>query len=278
VRTGLYVYALFRREIACGSSGKPSRQPLASAGGGRNRNLRPSQPPPLWALTPLVAGNTAGPARKGYRHIKLQHPPRALRAAQMHPAPAARASCSCFKCAWSPPVAREMAASLRGDGLAMARGAVWPPEELGAGQPGRRVRHPEAARRTTSPACWLQLTARVRVALDIAQPSVTKIGRVGANGQGLPLCQAPQASRWRHTAPCGPGSCHVHVAAAMSRSVDRKFLARDGGIIRFWSPGPRLDGKVRITDGPGLAAIPIPDHPQALDRARRRAPNGELSL
>src|SRR6202021_2926145 len=106
-------------------------QPLCLLPGGSRTGDLPAYASLLWyGDDTLVASNTAAACAQGYRHIKLHEITReAVRAAQDASGGGARIMLD-VNCAWSPPVAREMASALRNDGLLWLEEPVWPPEDV----------------------------------------------------------------------------------------------------------------------------------------------------
>ena len=93
-----------------------------------------------------------------------------------------------------------MADSLRDDGLVWLEEPVWPPEDcdgLARGAPASASRSRLAR---TSPGGFGFKSLIDAGAIDIAQPSVTKIGGIGEMLRGDRSVPRPKASRSRRTA------------------------------------------------------------------------------
>nr|HEV8010071.1 mandelate racemase/muconate lactonizing enzyme family protein [Bradyrhizobium sp.] len=180
-RNGSFVYAFSGVEIALWDLlGKRTGQPLwRLLGGGRTGDL-PAYASLLWyGDDGLVAKNTAAACAQGYRHIKLHEVTRdAVRAAQEAPGAGNARIMLDVNCAWSPPVAREMAAALRNDGLLWLEEPVWPPEDVDGLASVRDCGIPIAAGENVAGVFGFKSLIDAG-AIDIAQPSVTKIGGVG---------------------------------------------------------------------------------------------------
>src|SRR6202012_4842040 len=118
-RNGPFVYAFSGIEIALWDLfGKRTGQPIWRLLGGSQRK-------PLDAYASLlsyggdldlVARNSAAARAHGYRHIKLHEVTREAVLAVKAAVPDAAVMLD-VNCAWTPPVARDMAASLAADGL-----------------------------------------------------------------------------------------------------------------------------------------------------------------
>src|SRR5260370_25036092 len=117
-------------------------------------------------------------------------------------------------CAWSPPVAGEMAARLREDGLLWLEEPVWPPEDVHGLASVRDCGIPIAAGENTAGLFGFQSLIEAG-AIDIAQPSVTKIGGIGEMLRVIELGRARGVQVTPHCPYFGPGFlASIHVLAA----------------------------------------------------------------
>jgi L-alanine-DL-glutamate epimerase-like enolase superfamily enzyme len=261
-RNGSFVYAFSGVEIALWDLlGKRTGQPLwRLLGGGRTADL-PAYASLLWyGDDGLVAKNTAAACAQGYRHIKLHELTRdAVRAAQEAPGAGGARIMLDVNCAWSPPVAREMAAALRNDGLLWLEEPVWPPEDVDGLASVRDCGIPIAAGENVAGVFGFKSLIDAG-AIDIAQPSVTKIGGIGEMVRVIHLCQARGIEVTPHCPYFGPGFvATIHIAAALVEKPMIEVLWLDMEANPFDPWVRAADGKVRIPAGPGLGCDPDPD-------------------
>jgi D-galactarolactone cycloisomerase len=258
-RNGAFVYAFSGVEIALWDLlGKRAGQPLWRLLGGSRTGDLPAYASLLWyGDDALVASNTAAACAQGYRHIKLHELTRdAVRAAQdVSGADGARIMLD-VNCAWSAPVAREMAAALRKDELLWLEEPVWPPEDVDGLASVRDCGIPIAAGENTAGVFGFKSLIDAG-AIDIAQPSISKIGGVGEMVKVIHLCQAHGIEVTPHSPYFGPGFvATVHVAAALVEKPMIEVLWLDMEANPFDPWVRATDGRVRVPDGPGLGCDP----------------------
>jgi len=102
-------------------------------------------------------------------------------------------------------------------------------------------------------------------AVDFAQPSVAKLGGIGALLRVLDLLRDTAVQFAPHTPFLGPAlvaSLHVCAARAPDTFVECYFLDTPGNPFGAWTH-PQ-DGRLRVPDGPGLGADPDPELLQAV--------------
>jgi D-galactarolactone cycloisomerase len=261
-RNGAFVYAFSGVEIALWDLlGKRTGQPLWRLLGGSRTGDLPAYASLLWyGDDALVASNTAAACAQGYRHIKLHELTRdAVRAAQdVSSADGARIMLD-VNCAWSPPVAREMALALRKDDLLWLEEPVWPPEDVHGLASVRDCGIPIAAGENTAGLFGFKSLIEAG-AIDIAQPSVTKIGGIGEMVKVIHLGQAHGIEVTPHSPYFGPGFlATIHIAAALIEKPMIEVLWLDMEANPFDPWVRAVDGKVRVPDGPGLGCDPDPD-------------------
>lgn len=271
-RNGPFVFAFSGIEIALWDLlGKRTGQPLWRLLGG-------SEPSALEAYASLlnygdpalVAKNTAAACANGYRFIKLHE---TTREAVLAAKDAARANDAAImldvNCAWLPPVAREMAASLAGDALLWLEEPVWPPEDINGLASVRACGIPVSAGENVASLFGFKSLIENH-AIDVAQPSVTKIGGIGEMIRVIHLCQAHGIEVAPHSPYFGPGFiATLHLSAALVENPLVEVLWLDMEANPF-DPWVRVaDGKVRVPHGPGLGCDP---DPAILERYGKGAP------
>lgn len=260
-RNGPFVYAFSGVEIALWDLlGKRAGQSLQQLLGGGRRSELPAYASLLhYGDDALVAKNTAAACAQGYRDIKLHEVTRAaVLAAQQAPGAADARIMLDVNCAWLPPVAREIATSLQDDGLLWLEEPVWPPEDVDGLASVRDIGIPIAAGENVAGLFGFKslITAG---AIDIAQPSVTKVGGIGEMIKVIHLCQAEAIEVMPHSPYFGPGFvATVHIAAALIEQPLIEVLWLDMEANPF-DPWVRArDGKVKVPGGPGLGCDPDP--------------------
>jgi D-galactarolactone cycloisomerase len=173
-------------------------------------------------------------------------------------------------CAWDVPTSLRMADAMRDDGLYWLEEPVWPPEDA-AGLARVRARGiPIAAGENVAGPMGFK-TLLDAGALDIAQPSVTKLGGIGEAMKVATLCQSYGVQTVPHCPYFGPGFiATLHIAAALPQRPLIEVLWLDMEANPF-DPWVRTqDGKVAVPQGPGLGCDP---DPAVLARYRVGQPN-----
>jgi L-alanine-DL-glutamate epimerase-like enolase superfamily enzyme len=257
-RNGPFVYAWSGVEMALWDLlGKRSRQPVWRLLGGSAPGLLPAYSSLLsyGGNLDLVARNTADARAQGYRHIKIHELTREAVLAAKAAAPDAAIMLD-VNCAWAPPVARDMAASLAGDGLAWLEEPVWPPEDAEGLASLRRYGIPLTAGENTAGFFGFR-TLMQAGAIDIAQPSVTKIGGIGEMVQVFALARAHGVEVIPHCPYFGPGFvATLHIAAALAERplIEVLWLEMEANPFDPWVRA--RDGHVAVPVAPGLGCDP----------------------
>jgi D-galactarolactone cycloisomerase len=259
-RNGPFVYAFSGIEIALWDLlGKRAGQPLWRLLGG-------SAPAPLDAYASLlsyggdlelVARNTAEARARGYRHIKLHELTREAVLTAKGAAPDAAVMLD-VNCAWTPPVARDKAAAMAGEGLLWLEEPVWPPEDTAGLASLRRYGIPLSAGENTAGLFGFRALIEAG-AIDVAQPSVTKVGGIGEMKRVIALAQAHGVEVVPHSPYFGPGFvATLHLAAALIERPMIEVLWLDMEANPF-DPWVRAEGgKVAVPSAPGLGCDPDP--------------------
>ena len=259
-RNGPFVYAFSGVEIALWDLlGKRAGQPLWRLLGG-------SAPAPLDAYASLlsyggdlelVARNTAEARARGYRHIKLHELTREAVLAAKAAAPDAAVMLD-VNCAWTPPVARGKAAAMAGEGLLWLEEPVWPPEDTAGLASLRRYGIPLSAGENTAGLFGFRALIEAG-AIDVAQPSVTKLGGVGEMKRVIALAQAHGVEVVPHSPYFGPGFvATLHLAAALIERPMIEVLWLDMEASPFDTWVRAEGGKVAVPSAPGLGCDPDP--------------------
>ncbi len=260
-RNGPFTFAFSGIEIALWDIlGKRTGQPLWRLLGGRETGPLDAYASLLAYGDPsLAAKNTSAACAAGYRHIKLHETTReAVLAAQTAPGVDGAAIMLDVNCAWSPTKARRQAAALAGDGLLWLEEPVWPPEDVHALASIRSFGIPIAAGENVAGLFGFKTLIDAR-AIDIAQPSVTKVGGIGELARVVHYCQAEGIEVALHSPYFGPGFiATLHAAAALLEKplIEVLWLEMEANPFDPWVRPVR--GKVAVPSGPGLGCDPDP--------------------
>jgi len=260
-RNGPFVFAFSGVEIALWDLlGKRTGQPLhALLGGSRHTELDAYASLLRYGDCALVARNTAAACAAGFRHVKLHEVTRedTLAAINATGAGSARIMLD-VNCAWSVPVAVEMADALSGDGLMWLEEPVWPPEDCEGLAQVRNRGIPISAGENAAGLFGFKSLIEAG-AIDVAQPSVTKIGGIGETIRVIDLCDAHGVQVAPHSPYYGPGFiATLHIAAALVERplVEMLWLDMEANPFDPWVRAS--GGKVKVPQGPGLGGDPDP--------------------
>lgn len=260
-RNGPFVYAFSGIEIALWDiRSKREGKPLhALLGGAAVGDLECYVSLLRYGDPALAAVNTAEACARGYRFVKLHEVTReAVLAAQEAGASAKPQIMLDVNCAWSPEMAAEMATSMRDDGLFWLEEPVWPPEDS-AGLAGiRHIGIPIAAGENTAGRFGFK-TLIDAGAIDIAQPSVTKIGGIGEMLAVIDLCRAANIRVAPHSPYFGPGLiATLHIIAALAPEALVEVLWLDMEEHPFHDAVRSVGGRLKLPQTPGLGCEPDP--------------------
>jgi L-alanine-DL-glutamate epimerase-like enolase superfamily enzyme len=148
-------------------------------------------------------------------------------------------------------------------GLLWLEEPVWPPEDheglarvrVAAGAAGVRLAAGENASGLHD---FRRLFAAS--AIDIAQPSVTKVGGVTEMRKIIALAEAHAVHLVPHCAYFGPGflaSTHLAATLPASTPLERLYVDLEASPLAPWTAA--RDGKVAVPQGPGLGCDPDPE-------------------
>jgi D-galactarolactone cycloisomerase len=257
-RNGPVVYALSAIDIALWDiAGKRAGQPIHQLLGGKKRDELDAYASLLRYGTPDAVARMAGQAAaEGYRFVKLHEieVPQ-VKAGREAVGPDIALMCD-TNCPWSVPQAIEMAKAFAPFDLYWLEEPVWPPEDH-AGL--ARVRKAGARIAAGENAAGLHDFRHMfeSGALDIAQPSVTKIGGIGEMRRIADLAQRSGLRLVPHCAYFGPGflaSLHVVASLVPEGPLERLYLKLEASPFGPWLEA--RGGKVKVPDGPGLGCDP----------------------
>jgi len=197
---------------------------------------------------------------QGYRHLKLHeiaYEPVAAARAAAGPAPEIMLDTNC---PWTVDEAIAMARKLRPLNLAWLEEPVWPPEDFsGLARVRRESGIPIAAGENAQNLMDFR-TAFDANALDVAQPSVAKIGGITAMMAIAGLAEARGVRLIPHCAYFGPGflaSLHLHTRLAPGTPFERLFMTLEAS--PYHDAIMAQSGRVTVPQGPGLGMDPDPE-------------------
>ena len=259
-RNGSFVYGYGGIEIALWDLlGKRTGQPLwRLLGGGAPGRLGAYASLLNYGDLELVARNAADACAAGYRAIKLHETTREAVLAARAAAGAGTALMLDVNCAWLPPAAHAMAASLANDGLTWLEEPTWPPEDVHALAGLRRHGIPISAGENVAGLFGFKALIDAG-AIDVAQPSVTKLGGVSEMVRIIHLCQANAVAVAPHSPYFGPGFlATLHIAAALVEQplIEVLWLEMEANPFDPWVR-PQ-GGTLAVPSGPGLGCDPDP--------------------
>ena len=259
-RNGPFVFAFSGIEIALWDiKGKRAGQPLhALLGGGASTDLECYSSLLRYGDPVLAARNTADACARGYRFIKLHEVTReAVLAAAQAAGPQARIMLD-VNCAWSREQAAAMAASLRSDNLLWLEEPVWPPEDCAGLAETRRFGIPIAAGENVAGRFGFKSLIDAG-AIDIAQPSVTKIGGIGEMLAVIELCRNSNVQVVPHCPYFGHGLiATLHIIAALAPQAFVEVLWLDMEAHPFHDAVRPVNGRLKVPQAPGLGCEPDP--------------------
>jgi D-galactarolactone cycloisomerase len=260
-RNGPFVYAYSGIEIALWDiRGKRAGKPLHALLGGSARTELVAYASLLhYGDAALVAKNTAAACAGGYRHVKLHQVARAdVLAARTAPGAGEARIMLDLNCAWSVADAHRMVQSLKGDDLSWLEEPIWPPEDCRGLAEIREHGIPIAAGENVAGVFGFQSLIEAG-AIDIAQPSVTKIGGICEVLGVLALCRKHSVQTTLHSPYFGPGFiASVHISAALIGEPLVEVLWLDMKENPFDPWVRATNGQVKVPQGPGLGCDPDP--------------------
>lgn len=259
-RNGSVIYALSGIDIALWDIvGKLANQPIYQLlGGSERRNLTAYQCLLHYDDKDVLARNCAAGYEEGYRYLKLHQITR-------EDFLAAKASVGSdahimfdTNCPWTVDEAVRMAASMKDDGVYWLEEPVWPPEDHAGLARVRQQGIPIAAGENAAGLFDFK-SMMDSGAIDIAQPSVTKIGGISEFRRIVSLADAYGVKVVPHSPYVGPGFlATLHLAAAMPTTppIECLWMKMESRLLGDYVVANK--GQLRVPQGPGLGADPDP--------------------
>lgn len=257
-RTGSVIYALSGVDIALWDiAGKVANLPLHRLLGGGNRTSLEAYASLLRCSgTDAVAQSCSQAVAKGYKHIKLHE-------IDIPSVKAARAAVGDdielmldTNCPWSVGEAVSMAGRLKPYNLAWIEEPVWPPEDHAGLAHVRNTGAIIAAGENVASLHEFRALYQAG-AIDIAQPSVSKIGGITEMGRIFALSDAFGIRVVPHCGYLGAGflaTLHLTAARPGNELVERLHIEVEANPFGDWADVN--GGIVKMPDGPGLGCDP----------------------
>jgi len=258
-RNGAHVFALSALDIALWDiAGKAAGLPLWRLLGATPVQHLTSYASLLrYGEAGMVAAACERAVARGYRDIKLHETTvPEVRAARQAIGAETRLMVD-TNCPWTVGQAIEMARRMRDCDLTWLEEPVFPPGDLsGLAQVRREGGVPIAAGENAAGLHDFRAAFEAG-ALDVAQPSVIKIGGPSAMLEIAALAKACGVRVVPHNAYFGPGflaSLHVNAAIAPDAPFERLFIDLEASPLHELVVAE--NGRVRVPDGPGLGRDP----------------------
>ena len=259
-RNGPHVFGLSGLDIALWDiAGKAANMPLWRLWGGTpTDSLRTYASLLRYGAPDLVAAACKRALAKGYRDIKLHEIELPMiKAAREAIGPDVKLMVDC-NCPWTVSQASDMARKLLDLDLTWLEEPVWPPEDHAGLAQVRTEGIPTSAGENAAGLNDFNPMFE-EGALDVAQPSVTKIGGPSAMMEIAALAKAHGVRLVPHNAYFGAGylaSLHLNATLAPDAPFERLFLDLEA------SPYHDLvvseNGRSKVPTGPGLGRDPDP--------------------
>jgi len=258
-RNGPVVYAHSAIDIALWDiAGKRAGLPLCELlGGARRKHVRAYASLMRYGAPATVGRICAAMAARGFEHIKLhEHTLEAVRAAR-EAVGANVAIMNDVNCPWSVAQAIEMERAWRPYELHWLEEPVWPPEDHAglARVRARAATNIAAGENAAGLHDFVDLFQKG--AIDIAQPSVTKIGGITEMCKIIAAAEAHSVRLIPHCAYFGPGNlASIHIVAALATETLLENIYANLEASPYGEAMLAQDGKVCVPSGPGLGVEP----------------------
>jgi D-galactarolactone cycloisomerase len=258
-RNGPVVYAHSGIDIALWDiAGKRAGLPLSDLlGGARRRHVRAYASLMRYATPKTVARVAGEMVARGFRHIKLhEHTVDAVQAAR-EAIGTDVALMNDVNCPWSVAQALQMERALRPSRLHWLEEPVWPPEDHAGLARVRRAGTTPIAAGENAAGLHDFIDLFQKGSIDIAQPSVTKIGGITESRKIAAAAEAHAIELVPHCAYFGPGNlASIHLVAALPTDTLLENIYANLEASPFGTAMLAKEGKVEVPSGPGLGIEP----------------------
>jgi L-alanine-DL-glutamate epimerase-like enolase superfamily enzyme len=258
-RNGPVVYAHSAIDIALWDiAGKRAGLPLSHLlGGGRRTEVRAYASLMRYGNAGTVGRIAGDMVSRGFRHIKLhEHSVEAVKAAREGAGPDI-ALMNDVNCPWSVAQAMEMERAYRPANLYWLEEPVFPPEDHAGLARVRRAGQTRIAAGENAAGLHDFVDQFQKGSIDIAQPSVTKIGGITEMRKIAAAAEAHSVELVPHCAYFGPGNlASIHIVAALASDTLLENIYANLEANPFGEAMLARDGRVRVPQGPGLGVEP----------------------
>ena len=259
-RNGPLVYGLSGIDIALWDlAGKRAGLPLHQIIGGARRDVVPVYASLLrYGAAASLEANVRAAVEQGYRQIKLHEiEPDLVGAARRAMGPDALLMVD-TNCPWTPAQAAAMAERMRPFDLHWLEEPIWPPEDHHSMAALRRAGIPLSAGENAAGLHDFRAMFECG-AIDVAQPSVTKVGGVTEMLKIRALAESFGVRLVPHCAYFGPGYlASLHIAACSDEVVPLERLFMTLETAPFAPYTTPAGGMVAVPQAPGLGCEPDP--------------------
>jgi L-alanine-DL-glutamate epimerase-like enolase superfamily enzyme len=257
-RNGPAVYAHSAIDIALWDiAGKRAGLPLCNLlGGARRKEVRAYTSLLRYANPTTVAKICCTMVERGFRHIKLHEiGVEQVRAAREAVGPDVAIMLD-VNCPWTVAQAIDMERAFKPYALAWLEEPVWPPEDhdglARVRRGGTRIAAGENAAGLRDFHHMFQAGS-----IDIAQPSVSKVGGITEMRKIIALAEAHSTELVPHCAYFGPGNlASIHIVAALSTDTPLENIYANLEEDPYGGAMLAKNGKISVPSGPGLGVEP----------------------
>ncbi|MDX2158693.1 MAG: mandelate racemase/muconate lactonizing enzyme family protein [Hyphomicrobiaceae bacterium] len=258
-RNGPVVYAHSGIDIALWDiAGKRGGLPVSDLlGGARRKEVRAYSSLMRYGNPATVKRICAERAAAGFKHIKLhEHTVEAVMAAREGAGPSV-AIMNDVNCPWTVAQALEMEKAYRPASLYWLEEPVFPPEDHKGLARVRREGETRIAAGENAAGLHDFIDSFEKGAIDVAQPSVTKIGGITEMRKIIAAAEAHSVELIPHCAYFGPGNlASIHIVASLSTDTLLENIYANLEASPWGDAMLAREGKVRVPQGPGLGVEP----------------------
>jgi L-alanine-DL-glutamate epimerase-like enolase superfamily enzyme len=258
-RNGPVVYAHSAIDIALWDiAGKRAGLPLSHLLGGGQRTEVRAYASLMRYSNPKTVGRICGEmAGRGFRHIKLhEHSIEAVKAAREGAGPDI-AIMNDVNCPWTVAQAIEMERAYRPANLHWLEEPVFPPEDHAGLARVRNAGTTRIAAGENAAGLHDFVDQFQKGSIDVAQPSVTKIGGITEMRKIVAAAEAHSVELVPHCAYFGPGNlASIHIVASLAADTLLENIYANLEANPFGDAMLAREGKVRVPQGPGLGVEP----------------------